>query len=52
LEKPIRTRGSAPISGKRKTGDYAKFEAVDDHWRVVPEFTYLVKTAIPEEDTG
>ncbi|MFC1986838.1 ABC transporter substrate-binding protein, partial [Chloroflexota bacterium] len=32
-------------------GDYLKYEAYDEHWRVVPEFKYLVKHLIPEEST-
>jgi peptide/nickel transport system substrate-binding protein len=34
-----------------KTGDYAKFEAVPDHWRVVPEFQYFILRLVPEEST-
>jgi len=33
------------------TGDYLKCEAVENHWRVVPEFKYLVMKKIPEEST-
>jgi peptide/nickel transport system substrate-binding protein len=44
--------GSGPYKiSDRKTGDYVKFEAVDNHWRVVPEFKYLVIKAVPEEST-
>lgn len=30
---------------------YVKFEALDEHWRVVPEFKYFTVRLIPEETT-
>jgi peptide/nickel transport system substrate-binding protein len=45
--------GSGPYRlVERKTGQYLKFEAVEKHWRVVPEFKYLVIHIVPEETTG
>jgi len=35
----------------KKMGDYAKFEAYDSHWLVVPEFKYLIIRIVPEEST-
>ncbi|MFC1934372.1 ABC transporter substrate-binding protein, partial [Chloroflexota bacterium] len=32
-------------------GDYCKYEAFDEHWRVVPEFKYLIIRGVPEEST-
>ena len=47
--KPI---GSGPYRlVERKSGDYMKFEAVDKHWRCVPEFKYLYLHTVPEEST-
>jgi len=44
--------GSGPYKLiERKTANYQKFEAVPNHWRVVPEFQYLVIKAVPEAST-
>jgi len=44
--------GSGPYKLiERKTANYQKFEAVPNHWRVVPEFQYLIIKAVPEEST-
>ncbi|HVN97265.1 MAG TPA: ABC transporter substrate-binding protein [Syntrophorhabdaceae bacterium] len=44
--------GSGPYRFvEQKSGDYAKFEAYDSHWLVVPEFKYLVIRIVPEEST-
>jgi peptide/nickel transport system substrate-binding protein len=44
--------GSGPYKVvEKRSGDYFKYEAVEDHWRVVPEFKYLVIKLIPEEST-
>ncbi|MFC1928250.1 ABC transporter substrate-binding protein [Chloroflexota bacterium] len=32
-------------------GDYLKYEAAEEHWRVVPEFKNLVIRIVPEEST-
>ncbi len=32
-------------------GNYMKFEALDSHWRVVPEFKTLTMRIVPEEST-
>jgi peptide/nickel transport system substrate-binding protein len=41
--------GSGPYRVvEHKAGDYIKYEAVADHWRVVPEFKYLVIKAVLE----
>jgi ABC-type transport system substrate-binding protein len=34
-----------------KSGSYYKLEALDSHWRVVPEFKYLTLNMIPETST-
>ena len=34
-----------------KSGSYYKFEALDSHWRVVPEFKYLTVCLVPEVST-
>ncbi|MFC1990080.1 ABC transporter substrate-binding protein [Chloroflexota bacterium] len=36
---------------EHQVGDYAKFEAFDEHWRVVPEFKNLTLMQIPEIST-
>lgn len=47
--KPI---GSGPYRLlEHKRGEYVRYEAVESHWRVVPEFKYLVIRAVPEEAT-
>jgi peptide/nickel transport system substrate-binding protein len=44
--------GSGPYQVvEHRAGNYIKYEAVEDHWRVVPEFKYLVIKAVPEEST-
>jgi peptide/nickel transport system substrate-binding protein len=44
--------GSGPYRlVEHKSGDYLKFEAVEDHWRVVPEFRYLIMRAVPSLST-
>ena len=44
--------GSGPYKVvEKRSGDYIKYEAVDDHWRVVPEFKYLIIKLVPEEST-
>ena len=44
--------GSGPYRlVERKAGQYLKFEAVEKHWRVVPEYKYLVLHIVPEEST-
>jgi peptide/nickel transport system substrate-binding protein len=44
--------GSGPYQVvDRRTGDYIKYEAIEDHWRVVPEFKYLILQMVPEEST-
>ncbi|MFC2004448.1 ABC transporter substrate-binding protein [Chloroflexota bacterium] len=44
--------GSGPYRlVERRTGDYHMFEALEEHWRVVPEFKYLIIRAVPEEST-
>jgi peptide/nickel transport system substrate-binding protein len=44
--------GSGPYRlVEHKTGQYLKFEASDKHWRVVPEFKYVVVHIVPEEST-
>ncbi len=51
-EANINPVGSGPYKLiQKKTGNYLKYEAVDDHWRVVPEFEYLIIIAVPEEST-
>ena len=50
MNKPI---GTGPfILVDHKFGDYLTFEAVPDHWRVVPEFQYLTLKIIPEASTA
>ena len=50
MEHPI---GSGPYRlVEHVFGDYLKFEAVEDHWRVVPEFQYLTLKIIPEISTA
>lgn len=47
--KPV---GSGPYRlVEHKFGNYLKWEAVDKHWRIVPEFKYLYQYIIPEEST-
>ena len=36
---------------EHKRGEYVKYEAVETHWRVVPEFKTLIIRAVPEEAT-
>ncbi len=36
---------------EQKRGSYVKFEAVEKHWRVVPEFKNLTLNIVPEEST-
>lgn len=44
--------GSGPYRLVEHTlGDSMKFEALSDHWRIVPEFKYLVLRAVVEEST-
>ncbi len=44
--------GSGPYRlVERKAGQYAKFEAVEKHWRAVPEFKYLILLVTPEESS-
>ncbi|MFC1928697.1 ABC transporter substrate-binding protein [Chloroflexota bacterium] len=44
--------GSGPYRlVERRSGDYFKYEAFDEHWRVVPEFKYLIIRGVPEEST-
>jgi peptide/nickel transport system substrate-binding protein len=51
-EANIHPVGSGPYTLiQHELGDYIKYEAVDDHWRVVPEFKYLVIKSVPEEST-
>ena len=48
-EAPI---GSGPYRlVEHKSGDYMKFEALEEHWRIVPEFKYLIIRSVPEEST-
>lgn len=35
----------------RRSGDFIKYEALDKHWRVVPEFKTLTFKNVPEEAT-
>ncbi|MFC2004078.1 ABC transporter substrate-binding protein, partial [Chloroflexota bacterium] len=45
--------GSGPYRlVEHRRGDYLKYEAFDEHWRVVPEFKYLVIRIVPEESTA
>ncbi len=44
--------GSGPYRlVEHNLGDHMKFEALSDHWRIVPEFKYLVLRAVVEEST-
>ncbi len=44
--------GSGPYRlVEQKLGDYAKFEAFDQHWMVVPEFKYIILRLVAEENT-
>ncbi|MFC1928948.1 ABC transporter substrate-binding protein, partial [Chloroflexota bacterium] len=44
--------GSGPYSlVEHRYGDYVKYEAAEEHWRVVPEFKNLIIQAVPEEST-
>ncbi|MFC1929105.1 ABC transporter substrate-binding protein [Chloroflexota bacterium] len=44
--------GSGPYRlVEHKIGDYSKFEASEEHWRVVPEFKNLIIQIVPEEST-
>ncbi|MFC1928761.1 ABC transporter substrate-binding protein [Chloroflexota bacterium] len=36
---------------EHRFGDYLKYEALDEHWRAVPEFKNLIIRKIPEEST-
>jgi peptide/nickel transport system substrate-binding protein len=47
-----RPMGSGPyrLAGW-KPGLYIKFEALEQHWRVVPEFKYLTLRLVPDEST-
>ena len=48
-QKPI---GSGPYRlVESKSGSYFKFEALDSHWRIVPEFKTLTVRVIPETST-
>jgi peptide/nickel transport system substrate-binding protein len=45
-EHPI---GTGPWQySEQKFGEYAKFEAVENHWRKTPEFKYLTLRIVPE----
>jgi peptide/nickel transport system substrate-binding protein len=48
-QKPIGTGPYKLIDSK--SGDYFKFEALDNHWRVVPEFKTLTMRLIAETST-
>jgi peptide/nickel transport system substrate-binding protein len=51
-EANINPVGSGPYKLiEHKVGNYLKYEAVEDHWRVVPEYKYLVIQSVPEEST-
>jgi peptide/nickel transport system substrate-binding protein len=51
-EANINPIGSGPYKLiEYRTSDYVKYEAADEHWRVVPEFKYLIIKAVPEEST-
>ena len=44
--------GSGPYRlVEHRPGEYLKFEASDEHWRIVPEYKYLIVQIIPEEST-
>jgi peptide/nickel transport system substrate-binding protein len=36
---------------EHRIGDYAKFEALEKHWLVVPEFKYMILRVVSEEST-
>ena len=44
--KPIGTSPYRMVEGRSR--DYFKFEALDSHWRIVPEFKTLTARLIPE----
>jgi peptide/nickel transport system substrate-binding protein len=47
-----RTGGSGPCRlVEHRTGEHMKFEALEEHWRVVPEFKYFILRVVPEEST-
>jgi peptide/nickel transport system substrate-binding protein len=49
LQKPI---GTGPYKlVELKPGSYGKFEALDSHWRVVPEFKHITIRMVPETST-
>jgi ABC-type transport system substrate-binding protein len=48
-QKPIGTGPYKMID--HQTGSYYKFEALDNHWRVVPEFKTLTVRLVPEMST-
>jgi peptide/nickel transport system substrate-binding protein len=49
FEKPV---GSGPYRlVDHKLGEYLKFEALDQHWRLVPEFKTIIMRPMPEETT-
>lgn len=44
--------GSGPYHlVEHNLGDNMKFEALSEHWRIVPEFKYLILRAVAEEST-
>jgi peptide/nickel transport system substrate-binding protein len=44
--------GSGPYRFvESKLGEYSKFEALEKHWLVVPEFKYVIYRVVPEETT-
>jgi len=44
--------GSGPYRlSEHKLGDHFKFEAYEKHWRMVPEFKYIIWRAVPEQST-
>lgn len=44
--------GSGPYHlVEQRVGDYAKFEALENHWLIVPEFKYMILRVVPEETT-
>ncbi|MFC2022233.1 ABC transporter substrate-binding protein, partial [Chloroflexota bacterium] len=36
---------------EHRTGEYVKHEALDEHWRIVPDFKYLIVKTVPELST-
>ena len=53
LEASVQPIGSGPYRlVEHQFGDYLKFEALDEHWRVVPEFKYLIIKIVPEDSTA